>query len=107
MLEIFHYASMYPIYSNEKLNLVKKHNVNKDVFFCFSCENLQELILTENFLIELPLSIGKLVKLTNLNVDRNSLRSLPPIIGMFVDYGLLSALHSLEVLVCFKIFCAI
>ena len=47
------------------------------------CENLQELILTENFLIELPLSIGNLVRLTNLNVDRNSLRWLPSIIGTY------------------------
>lgn len=45
------------------------------------CENLQELILTENFLVELPVSIGNLIKLTNLNVDRNSLHSIPHEIG--------------------------
>lgn len=47
----------------------------------FSCENLQELILTENFLVELPVTIGRLVNLTNLNVDRNSLHCLPTEIG--------------------------
>lgn len=45
------------------------------------CENLQELILTENFLLELPVTIGKLHNLNNLNVDRNSLQSLPTEIG--------------------------
>lgn len=45
---------------------------------------MQELILTENFLMELPVSIGNLVKLTNLNADRNNLQSLPEEIGMYV-----------------------
>lgn len=49
---------------------------------CCSCENLQELILTENFLVELPVTIGRLVYLTNLNVDRNSLHCLPSEIGI-------------------------
>lgn len=49
--------------------------------FNYSCENLQELILTENFLVELPVTIGRLVNLTNLNVDRNSLHCLPTEIG--------------------------
>lgn len=49
--------------------------------FYYSCENLQELILTENFLVELPVTIGRLVNLTNLNVDRNSLHCLPTEIG--------------------------
>lgn len=47
----------------------------------FRCENLQELILTENFLLELPVSIGKLHNLNNLNVDRNSVQFLPIEIG--------------------------
>lgn len=55
-------------------------------FICFRCENLQELILTENFLLELPLSIGKLYNLNNLNVDRNSLQSLPIEIGKLIKY---------------------
>lgn len=42
---------------------------------------LQELILTENFITELPESIGNLSRLTNLNVDRNRLQSLPEQIG--------------------------
>jgi Leucine-rich repeat (LRR) protein len=52
----------------------------------FRCENLQELILTENFLMELPVSVGNLVKLTNLNADRNNLQSLPEEIGLYVLY---------------------
>jgi len=52
--------------------------------FNYSCENLQELILTENFLVELPTTIGRLVKLTNLNVDRNSLHCLPTDIGKLI-----------------------
>lgn len=53
------------------------------LYYCifFRCENLQELILTENFLLELPISIGKLHNLNNLNVDRNSVQSLPIEIG--------------------------
>jgi len=47
---------------------------------------LQELILTENFLLELPLSIGQLYNLNNLNVDRNSLQSLPTEIGKMIIY---------------------
>jgi protein scribble len=54
------------------------------LFSLFRCENLQELILTENFLMELPVSIGNLVKLTNLNADRNNLQSLPEKIGLYV-----------------------
>lgn len=49
----------------------------KSIYFCYRCEYLQELILTENFLVELPVTMGNLVRLTNLNVDRNSLHSLP------------------------------
>lgn len=52
--------------------------------FVFRCENLQELILTENFLIQIPQTIANLVKLTNLNIDRNSLHSLPSEIGNVV-----------------------
>lgn len=38
--------------------------------------------------MELPVSVGNLVKLTNLNADRNNLQSLPEKIGLFVlwDY---------------------
>ena len=54
------------------------------------CENLQELILTENFIRRLPKSIGRLIKLNNLNVDRNSLESIPIEIGNCVSLGVLS-----------------
>lgn len=56
----------------------------------FSCENMQELILTENFLPELPASIGRMVKLSNLNVDRNALEYLPIEIGNCSNLGVLS-----------------
>lgn len=51
---------------------------------------MQELILTENFLVELPNSIGRMKKLNNLNVDRNALISLPPDIGNLTNLGVLS-----------------
>jgi len=51
---------------------------------------MQELILTENFLVELPPSIGRMTKLNNLNIDRNSLTSLPPEIGCCINLGVLS-----------------
>lgn len=54
------------------------------------CENLQELILTENFLNKLPKSIGRLTKLNNLNVDRNALESIPIEIGNCISLGVLS-----------------
>lgn len=56
------------------------------LYLRFRCENLQELILTENFLLELPVSIGKLHNLNNLNVDRNSLQFLPIEIGKIIEY---------------------
>lgn len=55
-----------------------------------SCENMQELILTENFLSELPTSIGRMSKLSNLNVDRNALEYLPLEIGECSNLGVLS-----------------
>ena len=54
------------------------------------CENMQELILTENFLVELPNSIGRMVRLNNLNVDRNALISIPAEIGYCTNLGVLS-----------------
>lgn len=51
---------------------------------------MQELILTENFLLELPISIGNLVNLNNLNVDRNSITKLPQEIGKLASLGVLS-----------------
>lgn len=51
---------------------------------------MQELILTENFLTELPMSLGQMTKLNNLNVDRNSLESLPTDIGNCTNLGVLS-----------------
>jgi len=51
---------------------------------------MQELILTENFLVELPNSIGRMKRLNNLNVDRNALISLPPDIGNLTNLGVLS-----------------
>lgn len=66
---------------NEKFSVYILH----DCIF-FRCENLQELILTENFLLELPVSIGKLHNLNNLNVDRNSVQSLPIEIGKMFNY---------------------
>lgn len=51
---------------------------------------MQELILTENFLIELPTSIGRMQRLNNLNVDRNALAELPSEIGSLTNLGVLS-----------------
>lgn len=51
---------------------------------------MQELILTENFLVELPHSLGRMCKLNNLNVDRNALASLPSEIGNLTNLGVLS-----------------
>lgn len=51
---------------------------------------MQELILTENFLSELPASIGQMTKLSNLNVDRNALEYLPIEIGNCSSLGVLS-----------------
>lgn len=51
---------------------------------------MQELILTENFLCNLPASIGRMVKLNNLNVDRNALESIPIEIGNCTSLGVLS-----------------
>ncbi len=53
----------------------------------FRCTTLQELVLTDNFLTELPSSIGNLTKLTNLNVDRNRLEYIPREIGNLVNLG--------------------
>lgn len=43
-------------------------------------------MLTENFLLELPVSVGKLYNLNTLNVDRNSVQSLPTEIGKLSIY---------------------
>lgn len=51
---------------------------------------MQELILTENFLIEMPNSLGRMTRLNNLNVDRNALASLPSEIGNLTNLGVLS-----------------
>ena len=51
---------------------------------------LQELVLTENYLQSLPSSLGNLVHLTNLNVDRNRLEAIPPQIGNLVNLGVMS-----------------
>lgn len=51
---------------------------------------MQELILTENFLMHLPASIGEMTKLSNLNADRNSLEYLPAEIGQCTSLGVLS-----------------
>lgn len=51
---------------------------------------MQELILTENFLIELPSSIGRMHRLNNLNVDRNALVALPSEIGNLTNLDVLS-----------------
>lgn len=51
---------------------------------------MQELILTENFLIQLPDSIGEMTKLNNLNVDRNALEYIPNEIGTCISLGVLS-----------------
>lgn len=74
----------------ERVNLSYIEGNMSDMFLLdlFRCENLQELILTENFLMELPVSIGNLVKLTNLNADRNNLQGLPEEIGLYVWYTL-------------------
>lgn len=51
---------------------------------------MQELILTENFLIELPNSLGRMTRLNNLNVDRNALIAIPSEIGYCTNLGVLS-----------------
>lgn len=51
---------------------------------------MQELILTENFLVELPNSIGRMKRLNNLNVDRNALIALPFEVGNLTNLGVLS-----------------
>lgn len=51
---------------------------------------MQELILTENYIIELPPSIGRMALLNNLNIDRNALTSIPAEIGSCVSLGVLS-----------------
>jgi protein scribble len=64
-----------------------------DSYLCLifnRCENMQELILTENFLVELPNSIGRMTKLNNLNVDRNALIAVPQEIGYCTNLGVLS-----------------
>ena len=53
--------------------------------FFHRCVNLQELVLTENYIGELPDSIGALTRLNNLNVDRNRLEYLPPAVGNLVQ----------------------
>ena len=50
----------------------------------------QELVVTENFLTELPTSVGHLTKITNLNLDRNRLEFLPMEIGNLTVLGVLS-----------------
>ena len=47
-------------------------------------------MLTENYISELPNSMGQLTQLTNLNVDQNQLEYLPPQIGELVHLGVLS-----------------
>lgn len=56
--------------------------------------NLQELVLTENYIGELPASIGALTKMNNLNVDRNRLETLPPQIGNLTQLGGLATLRA-------------
>ena len=54
------------------------------------CVHLQELVLTENYICELPTSVGDLTQLTNFNADRNRLEYLPAQIGNLVNLGVLS-----------------
>ena len=58
--------------------------------FYFRCRTMQELVLTDNYISELPASIGDLTMLTNFNVDRNRLEYLPPQIGNLVNMGVFS-----------------
>lgn len=51
---------------------------------------MQELILTENFLVELPNSLGRMRRLNNLNVDRNALVAIPSEVGNLTNLGVLS-----------------
>ena len=51
---------------------------------------MQELVLTDNYISELPTSIGDLTQLTNFNVDRNRLEYLPTQIGNLVNMGVFS-----------------
>ena len=68
----------------------------KWIFLSPRCVSLQELILTENMLFELPNSIGNLRNLTNLNVDRNRLTSLPNEIGELTNFTNWSNLNQKE-----------
>ena len=49
-----------------------------------SCENLSEPVLTENMLMALPRSLGKLTKLTNIDTHWNRLEVLQPKVGVSV-----------------------
>ena len=49
------------------------------------CTKLEELVVTENFIHELPESIGNLRRVTHLNADRNRLETLPQQIGELAD----------------------
>lgn len=73
------YVFEFTFYLNYNLDV---QFITYTVFF-FRCESLQELILTENYLLELPTTMGNLLNLNNLNVDRNGLQSLPTEIGNF------------------------
>ncbi|VDI41333.1 protein scribble, partial [Mytilus galloprovincialis] len=55
-----------------------------------NCDNLQELIITENLLSDLPISIGKLKSMTVFNVDRNRLTDIPVEIGKCLRLNVLS-----------------
>ena len=59
-------------------------------FFVFSCDNLQELILTDNKLRQLPTSIGNLKRMYHFNVDKNLLEIIPSDLGKLTALSVLS-----------------
>lgn len=84
--------SVHHIPTNKMLSVQSHKSVDVDFLNViskntFRCTTLQELVLTDNFLTELPSSIGNLTKLTNLNVDRNRLEYIPREIGNLVNLG--------------------
>uniref|UniRef100_A0A8C6UBE8 Erbb2 interacting protein n=1 Tax=Neogobius melanostomus TaxID=47308 RepID=A0A8C6UBE8_9GOBI len=60
---------------------VSKNNIEMVDEQISGCENLQDLLISNNALVQLPGSIGSLKKLTALKVDENQLVQLPDSIG--------------------------
>ena len=71
--------------------MVWNMKLKSDVFsFVSSCDNLQELILTDNKLRQLPTSIGNLKRMYHFNVDKNLLEIIPSDLGKLTALSVLS-----------------